>query len=64
MLRQIEINYKAVRHMYGKRNSEELMDYIIEKKTGNKSKSNYEDQCRTLQRQVEEQKEEIRELLS
>ena len=31
MLRQIEINYKAVRHMYGKRNSEELMDYIIEK---------------------------------
>ena len=63
MLRQIEINKKVVRLMYGKRNSEELMDYVIEK-TGNKYESNYEDQCHTLQRQVEEQKEEISELLS
>ena len=31
MLRQIEINNKVVRLMYGKRNSEELMDYVIEK---------------------------------
>ena len=31
MLCQIEINKKVVRLMYGKRNSEELMDYVIEK---------------------------------
>ena len=37
---------------------------MLSKKTGNKSESNYEDQCSTLQRQVEEQKEEISELLS